>query len=308
MGYYNESSSSGFGYTYDQTTGNLASKAGLSYTYGDPSHTRVVTTLSNSYSYQYDANGNMTRRNLGIDVFNLAYDQENHLVQVSGTVTATYGYDRDGKRVLSTEGITTMVYIGNYFEMSVSGGVTNTMTYYYAGTERVAMRQNEGAVKWLLGDHLGSTSLVYDGSETIRQGYKAWGERRFILGGEELHTPFRYTGQREEASIGLYYYGARWYDPYLSRWIQPDSIVPEVTQGVQAWDRYSYVNNSPVNYNDPSGHCLVLCTAIIGGAVGAIAGAVGYTAYTAASGTEFKVGDMLLAVGGGAIVGAVIGS
>ena len=32
------------------------------------------------------------------------------------------------------------------------------------------------------GDHLGSTSLVYDGSETKTQGYKAWGERRFILG------------------------------------------------------------------------------------------------------------------------------
>jgi hypothetical protein len=32
--------------------------------------------------------------------------------------------------------------------------------------------------------------------------------------------------------------------------------VPEAAQGVQAWDRYAYVNNSPVNYNDPSGHCI----------------------------------------------------
>jgi hypothetical protein len=30
-------------------------------------------------------------------------------------------------------------------------------------------------------------------------------------------TTFRFTGQRQEQSIGLYYYGARWYDLYLTR-------------------------------------------------------------------------------------------
>jgi hypothetical protein len=85
-------------------------------------------------------------------------------------------------------------------------------------------------------------------------------------------------------------------------------MVPEAVQGVQAWDRFAYVNNSPVNFNDPSGHCLVLCTAIIGGAVGAIVGAVGYTAYTVATGREFNTGHMLLAAGGGAAAGALIGT
>ncbi len=240
-------------YGYNTATGNMASKAGLTYTYGDPSHAHAVTSLSNGWSYVYDPNGNMTQRNLGNQAFNLAYDAENRLVQVSGTVTATFGYDGDGKRVLATEGVTTTVYLGNYFEISVSGGVTSTVKYYYAGAERIAMRQNEGAVKWLLGDHLGSTSLVYDGSQTIRQGYKAWGERRFILGGEELPTTFRYTGQREEASIGLYYYGARWYDPVLGRFAQADTIIPE-TATPQAWDRYSYVYNNPIRYKDPNGH------------------------------------------------------
>jgi len=106
----------------------------------------------------------------------------------------------------------------------------------------------------------------------------------------------------------LYWIGSRWYDDQLGRWIQPDSIVPEAAQGVQAWDRYAYVNNSPVNYNDPSGHCLVLCTAIIGGAIGAIVGAVGYTAYAVATGTEFNTGHLLLAAGGGAAAGALIGT
>ena len=59
------------------------------------------------------------------------------------------------------------MYLGNYFEMSVSNGVTSTLTYYYANSERVAMRKDGDAVKWLLGDHLGSTSLVYDGSQFV---------------------------------------------------------------------------------------------------------------------------------------------
>jgi hypothetical protein len=42
----------------------------------------------------------------------------------------------------------------------------------------------------------------------------------------------------------------------LGRFVQPDSIVPE-SQGVQAWDRYAYVNNSPTNYADPSGHKII---------------------------------------------------
>jgi RHS repeat-associated protein len=52
--------------------------------------------------------------------------------------------------------------------------------------------------------------------------------------------------------FGLMFYNARWYDPALGRFAQADTIVPA---GVQGLDRYAYVGNSPINYNDPSGHC-----------------------------------------------------
>jgi hypothetical protein len=84
--------------------------------------------------------------------------------------------------------------------------------------------------------------------------------------------------------------------------------VPVGVQGVQAWDRYAYVNNNPARFNDPSGHCIILCTSIIGGAIGAIVGAVGYTAYAGVTGTEFNTSHMLLAAGGGAAAGALIGT
>ncbi len=54
----------------------------------------------------------------------------------------------------------------------------------------------------------------------------------------------------------MYYYGARWYDATLGRFTHPDQIIPEAAQGTQAWDRYAYVNNNPIRYNDPTGQCI----------------------------------------------------
>ena len=53
----------------------------------------------------------------------------------------------------------------------------------------------------------------------------------------------------------MYYMGARWYDQQLGRWISPDTIVPQ-PGNPQSYNRYSYVNNSPARYRDPSGHAL----------------------------------------------------
>jgi len=78
---------------------------------------------------------------------------------------------------------------------------------------------------------------------------KPWGETRYSSG--TTATNYRYTGQREESSFGLYFYNARWLDVQLGRFVQADSIVPG---GVQGLDRYAYVNNSPLVYVDPSGH------------------------------------------------------
>ena len=56
-----------------------------------------------------------------------------------------------------------------------------------------------------------------------------------------------------ELARGLYFYHARYYDPTLARFIQPDTIVPDPGDP-QSLNRYSYVNNNPVRYTDPSGH------------------------------------------------------
>jgi RHS repeat-associated protein len=114
------------------------------------------------------------------------------------------------------------------------------------------MRKN-GTLTYIIGDHLGSTSIVTDDEGTVisQQYYKAWGEVRY----ESATSPtnYTYTGQYSYVSdFGLYFYNARWYDSSLGRFAQADTIIPS---GVQGLDRYAYVNNNPIMYRDPSGHC-----------------------------------------------------
>ena len=62
--------------------------------------------------------------------------------------------------MIATQGVTTTVYIGNYFEWH--GTVTDTVKYYYSGEARAAMRTGGGDPVFLMRDHLGSASVVAD--------------------------------------------------------------------------------------------------------------------------------------------------
>ena len=76
----------------------------------------------------------------------------------------------------------------------------------------------------MLGDHLGSTSLVTfaNGNVVSETRYKAWGEVRYASA--YAPTDYTYTGQYSNmGDFGLMFYNARWYDPYLNHFTQPDS-------------------------------------------------------------------------------------
>ncbi len=158
--------------------------------------------------------------------------------------------DSNGNRVKATFGSTTTVYVGNTYERDNGSTVRK---YYYAGGARMAMRSG-GQTYYLLGDHLGGTNVTangIDGGFLGRVLYKPWGETRFTTG--TTPTTWRFTGQREDATIGLYYFNARYLDPQLGRFTQPDTIVPE-PGNPQALNRYSYVTNRPTILVDPTGH------------------------------------------------------
>jgi RHS repeat-associated protein len=82
--------------------------------------------------------------------------------------------------------------------------------------------------------------------------YNLTGEDRLTQG--SIPTKYRYTGQYDyQSEIGLYFYGARWYDSSLGRFAQADTVVPGAGNPL-AWDRYAYGLNNPVRYVDPTGH------------------------------------------------------
>jgi RHS repeat-associated protein len=195
-----------------------------------------------AYAAGYDANGNMTVRVVEGKAYLQTWDAENRLVTLTqgGTVTS-FTYDGDGKRVKATVDVTT-AYVGNWYEWTGSG----TSYYHFAG-RRVAMRTASG-VSYIYGDHLGSATNT-TGSQVSSQRYYPYGARR---GSNTVVTPYRFTSQREESTIGLYYYGARYYDAALGRFIQADTIVPE-PGNPQALNRYSYVLNNALRYTDPTG-------------------------------------------------------
>jgi RHS repeat-associated protein len=179
---------------------------------------------------------------------------ENWLTSVTanGPLRATQFYDGDAlrERVKKVQGGQTTVYVGSHYEYNVNTSVATS--YYYAGSTRVAMRQGS-AVYYLFGDHLGSTSVSYRVSDgqTLTQRYYAWGGIR-PGPNNALPTDYTFTGQKLDAT-GLMYYGARYYDSALGRFLSADTIVPS-PGNPQTLNRYAYGYNNPLKYVDPTGH------------------------------------------------------
>jgi RHS repeat-associated protein len=112
----------------------------------------------------------------------------------------------------------------------------------------------DGVLQYVATDHLGSTSLVLDdqGSVVAESRHYPYGEERWRWPQEgTFPTEYRFTGQRIQSGLGLYFMGARQYDPALGRWISADTLVPDPANP-QSFNRYAYVRNSPLRFVDPS--------------------------------------------------------
>jgi RHS repeat-associated protein/uncharacterized repeat protein (TIGR01451 family) len=213
-----------------------------------------VRSLSTGETYNYDANGNMTYRIEGGQTFTQTFDAENRLISVTvNSQTTQFVYDGDGNLVkkIKPDGTCT-IYVGGVYEVekvACGGATTHTRVYYPAGG---AMRV-DGTLYFVIKDHLGSASVVTNASGNLvdEQRYFPYGESR--LAGDNMLTDRLFTGQREMAELGIYHYGARFYDPLLMRFIQPDTLIPNPADP-QMLNRYSYAGNSPLNYSDPSGY------------------------------------------------------
>jgi RHS repeat-associated protein len=136
------------------------------------------------------------------------------------------------------------------YDNSTTGNVT---TSYYLGGKLIAQKEGETLI-YVYQDSLSSTSVMADanGETTGTIKFTPFGGTWLTTG--TIATDKKFTGQRLD-DTGLYYYGARYYDATIGRFISPDSIVPDPANP-QTFNRYSYCLNNPLKYVDPSGNVL----------------------------------------------------
>jgi RHS repeat-associated protein len=104
-------------------------------------------------------------------------------------------------------------------------------------------------------NHINSNSVITDssGNEVTRLVYLPFGElSRPNSSGTDTVTS-KFTGQEYDEEMGLYYYGARYYNPKVGRFLSPDPLIGDIGDP-QSFNRYSYVENNPINYIDPAGY------------------------------------------------------
>ncbi|MGR9046818.1 MAG: RHS repeat-associated core domain-containing protein, partial [Gammaproteobacteria bacterium] len=227
-----------------------------------------VTVGGTVYRYAYDANGNMIRENL---TRRFDWDHADRMkafaTRTEGTepsVHAQYLYDAGGMRVKKLVrkqggGYTVTVYVGGMFEhhRSVQGTevLENNTLHVMDDQSRIALIRigtpfpddTTPAVKYHLGDHLGSSHVVIggDGAWINREEYTPYGETSF---GSFARKRYRFTGKERDEESGLNYHAARYYAAWLARWASCDPIGP-----MDGINTYSYTKSNPIRYVDRQG-------------------------------------------------------
>jgi RHS repeat-associated protein len=210
-----------------------------------------VNVAAAAKTFGYDANGSLTSN--GTKTYE--WDGDNRLVRVldNAIEVARFTYDGLGRRATKTSsGVTrTYVYAGkDIVEERLSSGAT-IRTVHGPRIDNPLASISGGTASYYLADHLGSIVQVTDGSTavTLTRQYDMYGTQ--LLGATA--GGYAFTGREWDPETALYYYRARYYDPRLGRFVSEDPI------GLRgAINRYSYVNNAPLNWTDPDGTCPVL--------------------------------------------------
>jgi RHS repeat-associated protein len=188
-----------------------------------------------------------------------AFDAENRITNSTRTVgsittAVTYKYDGDGRRV----------------RVEVTGGASTNFVYDAGGkllAEYNSQNYPESGTRFRIGDHLGSTRLLFDLSGNILQRFD------YLPFGEELLTSSRttalkygvasilkqrFTGQMRDAETNLDYFNARYLSPNQGRFMSADLPLIDQTEGSpQSWNLYGYARNNPLRLSDPSGRSCV---------------------------------------------------
>lgn len=107
-------------------------------------------------------------------------------------------------------------------------------------------------LRYTLTDYLGSSVTTLDQQARLisQEGYYAFGGTAWIVARSQIEADYKFTrySGKEMDVTGLYYYGARYYAPWLCRWVSADPA-----GDVDGLNRYAFVGNNPLRYVDAVG-------------------------------------------------------
>ena len=215
------------GFAYDavgnRTTGGSVVNAGNQLT-ADATH-----------SYQYDDNGNLTRKTLLAtgNFTQYTYDAENRLTKVeeftagnpTPAFTSTYRYDGLGRRIEKVANGQTKRYIYDGEDILLEYDGTNALQARYThgpGIDEPIAVTKGGSTFFYHQDGLGTVTDLTDstGAPAKSYSYDAYGTIMDQTG--TVEQPYTYTGREFDSETELYYYRVRYYDSSTGRFLQQD--------------------------------------------------------------------------------------
>jgi len=100
-------------------------------------------------------------------------------------------------------------------------------------------------------DHIGSSTFLTDEAGNPYQFilYLPFGESMAEQKAGGYSTKYRFTGKEVDEETGLYYFGARYYDPRISLWYGVDPLAEKYP----SWNPFNYTMNNPIRFIDPTG-------------------------------------------------------
>ena len=245
--------------------GNITSKSDIgAYTYGS-ARPHAVTQAGGFTLSGYDANGNLTLYTTPDGVTRTdTFTSYNMLASMTMTgKSLSYLYNGEHQRIReirTINSVTTTLYSlhpdnqgGLFYEKEISGSSTRHKHYITGGSGVIALviSGSENRTEYWHKDALGSIVAVSNeaGTVTRRTQYDPWG----MTGGGLNDGDRGFTGHEMLDSFGIVNMNGRTYIGALGRFMSADPFV-QAPNDLQNYNRYSYVNNNPLGYTDPSGY------------------------------------------------------
>jgi RHS repeat-associated protein len=156
----------------------------------------------------------------------------------------------------SVEGVTTEYVLDpaagltQVLQETTGGQTTDGQATSYLYGHDLLAQYDSGTWAYHVNDGLGSVRQLADPTGQVVQSYSfsPFGVPLGESGGE----PYGFTGEQWDASAGLVYLRARYYQPGMGRFVSKDPFPGFVTRP-QSLNRWVYVQNNPVNRRDPTG-------------------------------------------------------